>query len=284
MKAIMMANFKEALRKKLFLLGGLATLVYLGLFTLLMTMVEKDIRGMGSGASKMILNTVLPIISIAGFYFSSMLVALLTILLSVGSISLDMESGVLHGILTRPIRRVEFILGKYFGLSCLLMMYSTFLYFALLFIPWVVGFPMQSTLSLSAIMSGYLLFILEPLTLLALTLLGSVSIKTLGNGILMAGLYVLGLVGGMIEQIGGFLKNENLITIGILSSLISPFDVIYRRMTSVLFSQSGMGNPMFGPGMVNNAEPSVWMMLYVGFYLLVMLFWAVRKFEKKDIA
>jgi ABC-type transport system involved in multi-copper enzyme maturation permease subunit len=284
MKAIMMANFKEAFRKKLFLLGGLATLAYLGLFTLLMSMVAKDINRMGSDASGMILNTALPILSVAGFYFSSMLVALLTILLSVGAISLDVESGVLHAILTRPIRRVEFVMGKYFGLAVFLTMYSTFLYFALLFIPWAVGFPIQNTLTFSAVLCGYLLFILEPLTLLALSLFGSVSMKTLGNGMLMAALYILGLIGGMMEQFGGFLGNRDLVTIGILSSLVSPFDVIYRKMTSVLFSGTGMGNPMFGSGMAGNAEPSAWMMAYVGLYLLAMLFWAVRKFGKKDIA
>lgn len=284
MKAIMMANFKEALRKKLFLLGALVTLVYLGLFTLLMSMVEKDIHRMGNDASGMMVNTALPIVSIVGFYFSSMLVALLTILLSVGSISQDVESGVLHAILTRPIRRVEFVLGKYFGLAVFLTGYSTFLYFALLFIPWAVGFPIQSSLAFSDILNGYLLFILQPLTLLALSLLGSVSLKTLGNGVLMAALYILGLIGGMMEQFGGFLGNRDLVTIGILSSLVSPFDVIYRKMTSVLFSRTGMGNPMFGSGLAGNAEPSAWMMAYVGMYLLAMLFLAIRKFGKKDIA
>ena len=55
-------------------------------------------------------------------------------------------------------------------------------------------------------------------------------------------------------------------------------------MTSVLFSQSGMGNPMFDPSLLNNAEPSIWMMVCVGCYLMTLLFWAVRKFGKKDIA
>jgi hypothetical protein len=154
----------------------------------------------------------------------------------------------------------------------------------LLFIPWAVGFPIQSSLTFSAVLNGYLLFILEPLTLLALSLLGSVSLKTLGNGILMAALYILGLIGGMMEQFGGFLGNRDLVTIGILSSLVSPFDVIYRKMTTVLFSRTGMGNPMFGPGVAGNAEPSAWMMAYVGLYLLAMLFVAIRKFGKKDIA
>ena len=52
------------------------------------------------------------------------------------------------------------------------------------------------------ITGGLGLFLLVPLLLLALSLLGSSLLSTMANGITVFMLYIIGTVGGMVEQIG----------------------------------------------------------------------------------
>jgi ABC-type transport system involved in multi-copper enzyme maturation permease subunit len=50
--------------------------------------------------------------------------ALIAILLGIGLVSKDIENGAIANILSKPVRRSEFILGKYFGLCLTLFMSS----------------------------------------------------------------------------------------------------------------------------------------------------------------
>src|SRR5262245_66189661 len=49
---------------------------------------------------------------------------LIAILLGIGLVSKDIENGAIANILSKPVRRSEFILGKYFGL-CLTLFLSS---------------------------------------------------------------------------------------------------------------------------------------------------------------
>ncbi len=71
---------------------------------------------------------VVSFVSVPGFYFSSMLVAFLAIMSSIGAVSSEIESGVIHGVITKPVKRLEYVLGKYLGLAALLTAYSIFLW------------------------------------------------------------------------------------------------------------------------------------------------------------
>lgn len=283
MMAIAMASFMEALRKKIILLVGILTLVYLFLFGLIIYFTVKDISKMGTENSIGVYFMASQMISILGFYFSSMLVAFLTIMASVGSISSEIESGILHSIITRPIKRIEYVMGKYLGLAVLVITYSLLLFSSVLLICYLFKLPAINAINSTSLIKGFLYFILEPIAILSLSIFGSVVFKTLTNGIFVIAIYILGLIGGMMEQIGALIKNENLLNWGIFSSLISPFDVIYRLMTSTIFSNLGVTNPLFGPASLSNTTPSMWMLLYILIYILGLLVWSIRKFERKDI-
>lgn len=86
-----------------------------------------------------------------------------------------------------------------------------------------------------------------------------------------------------MEQIGSVISNTNLYKLGILSSLISPFDLIYRKMISTIFSEVMIVNPMMGGVGGTTTEPSTWMIVYIFIYMFGLLFLAVRKFEKRDL-
>ncbi|MDI3481881.1 MAG: type transport system permease protein, partial [Tepidanaerobacteraceae bacterium] len=70
--------------------------------------------------------------------------------------------------------------------------------------------------------------------------------------------------------------------VGIISSLIMPTDVIFRKMNSTLFTGAGinfLSGGFFGAG----SEPSIWMMVYIAGYIIAALSMSVRYFDKRDI-
>jgi hypothetical protein len=61
-----------------------------------------------------------------------------------------------------------------------------------------------------------------------------------------------------------------------------PTDVISRKMNSVLFSFGGT-NFLSGSPFGTASEPSIWMMIYIGIYMVAMLYMAISYFNRRDI-
>jgi hypothetical protein len=97
-------------------------------------------------------------------------------------------------------------------------------------------------------------------------------------------LYAVGVVGGMLEQIGHLAQSQVLVNIGIASSLVMPADAIYRKIVYALLSAPGVSfsSLMMGP-FGSASEPSVWMLVYTGLYVLFFLSMAMRIFARRDI-
>ncbi|MDD7796318.1 ABC transporter permease [Clostridium sp. 'White wine YQ'] len=284
MISIAAATFKEALRKKILILVAAFTFVYLTLFGLITHFAVEDLTRTGTLNTVNALDVASNIVSFLGFYFSSMLVAFLTIMVSVGSISSEVESGVIHSIITRPIKRSSYVLGKYIGMGILAVLYGIFLFVAIISISTIFKLPIVNTIEPLNIIKGLLFFTLEPIAILSLSIFGSASFKTLSNGIFIISIYILGLIGGVMEVIGSMLQNQSLVNLGIISSLISPFDIIYRQMLSAMFEGISIRNPFMAVGGMTSTTPSIWMIIYILAYIPGLVLMAIRKFSLKDIS
>lgn len=283
MLAVAVASFKETLRKRIFIIVGILTVIYFILFGLIVHYSVKDMAGWNFGDSMGIYIMVSQIVSVLGFYFSSMLVAFLTIMSSVGTVSSEIESGIIHSIITRPIKRMEYIIGKYIGLAILVAVYSIILYSGVFLICYIMKLPVINTIGIMQFLKGLFFFTLQPMAILSLSIWGSARFKTLTNGIIVIAVYILGLIGSMMEQIGTVIQNEHLVNWGIVSSLLSPFDVIYRKLISSVFPALGTTNLLLEFNKMSGTSPSKWMMIYIFIYMLGLFILTVRKFEKKDI-
>lgn len=283
MIAIAQATFKEAVRKKIIILIGILTLIYLIMLSVITYFGFQDLKKSGVGSDIILSNAAL-IVSFLGFYFSSMIIALFTIMASLGAISTEIENGTIHSIVSKPLKRSQYVMGKYLGLAVLATVYSVFLYLAIIIINYAIGVPPLDKPNILLLSKGLALFILEPLSILALCICGSVYFRTLNNGIIVIAIYILGIIGSMMEQIGSALKMDGLVQWGILISLVSPFDTVYKKMIDVIYSGSNMTINLSSPLFLSGTVPSNWMMLYVIVFLTVMLMFAVRKFNRKDIS
>ncbi|OEF96651.1 ABC transporter permease [Desulfuribacillus alkaliarsenatis] len=220
-----------------------------------------------------------------GFQFSSMLIALLTIILAAGAVASELDSGLIQGIITRPIHRYQYILGKLVGLIILACLYASVLFFSILLIGYWFDLSTITSLTFTQTMKGWLLYLLLPSALVCLTLFGSVYFKTVSNGILVIFIYILGNVGGMVEMIGQYVNSNSIIGTGIFISLVSPFQTIYSTMERVMVPGSELaGTAMAGASLSGSGEPaSVWMFVYIAIYMLAFVALAINKFSNKDI-
>lgn len=215
-----------------------------------------------------------------GLFMASFIVGLIAVFASVGSISSELDTGVLHAVLTRPIRRAELVLGKWLGIALMLTVYSLGLVGAITGLAtWLIDAPMGN------LPGALALFILQPLVLLSLAMLGSTRLPTLANGVLCTTAFGIGFVGGVIEQIGSVIRNETMMNLGIVSSLVMPFDAMHRKAVSLLVPTSLLAQGRFGigPGAGPSATPSAWMIVYSVGYVAFALWLGTRVFGKRDL-
>ncbi|HZD59766.1 MAG TPA: ABC transporter permease [Anaerolineae bacterium] len=276
MLTIASLTFKEALRKKILLAAVILTLLFLALYSVGIYYSSGN-DSIPPGTTEGIWSTFMLLL---GIYFSSSIVSLLAIFSAVGSVSSEVENGMLHAILARPIKRRDIILGKFTGYALMLSCYSALLFIAILAISHYIG-----EAEISGLSSAAALFILRPLILLAVTITGSTRLSTLANGIVAFMLYTVGVVGGMIEQVGAFMNSNVLGYIGITTSLLMPVDSIYRMITERIVGLTGdpMSMAFFGP-FGTMSPPSNAMLIYTFIYLIAFVVIAVLSFSRRDIA
>ncbi len=280
----MMTTLKEALRKKTFTIMGIVTALYLVFWSILLYYFENEAHSHQMEKSfKAVASYML---TQMGLQFSSMLMALITIMLGAGAIAGELETGLIHAMMTRPIRRYEYILGKLCGLSILACAYATALFGLLLCISAAFGLSTVVSLSPFQIFASWLLYLLVPVAVLCLTLFGSVTFKTVPNGLLMIFIYILGNVGGMVEMVGKYINSDSVTAAGIFVSLISPFHTIFITMERVLLPTSGLvqelmrsGGGLSGSGAL--ASPAMY--VYIGIYMVGFVVLTIWKFSKRDI-
>lgn len=283
MKTIAEAALKEAVRKKTFIVMGIVTVLYLVFWTVILYYFQTSAF---AGKNVQFKGMATIMVTQMGLQFSSMLLCLLTIMLGAGAVASELESGMVHAILSRPLSRAEYIFGKFLGLALLTILYATVFYVLLLFIGFCFSLSTVTALVPSQLIGGWLMYLLVPLTVLCLTLYGSVTLKVVPNGLLMIFIYILGNIGGMVEMIGNYINNKPVISAGIFISLVSPFHTLYTSAERVLMPTLGLaGEMMRGMGGLTGAgkPASTPMYVYIAVYAVGFLVLSVYKFRKVDI-
>ena len=222
-----------------------------------------------------------------GIYAMVFIVSFLSIFSSVGAISSEIDNGTYDAILAKPIKRYEIVLGKYIGILLVLIPYVTFFYLSIMGFNIFFGKGMIVNLAFNSILKSLLTLYLLPILLTAVGIFFSCSMSTMASGITLLIMYFFGMIGGFLEQISGAITVETtkqaLSNIGIITSLIIPSDIIYKKASSLLFTTSSGLNLSIGSLMGAKTQPSSAMMIYIVIYIVVMLILAVRKFQKRDL-
>lgn len=278
--------FKEILYKRIFLITILMTVAFLLFYAVGIHFAAKEtaenLAGIDAAIQKNFFATQLLGV---GLYFSSFITALLAILSSVGSVANEIDSHQIDTWLARPLPRRSVIIGKFIGLSGLLIGYAVFLFSGVVLINQFVGGGMLAVdLSFLQFTKALGLFVIQPVILVAVALLLSSVTTTINGGIVLIILYGIGFIGGFIEQLGALMEKASLINFGIISSLIFPIDSLFRRMTIGLFDTADDPLSFASQGMFGSvSSPSDAMLIYTFLYGALGLWLAIRKFSARDL-
>ena len=128
---------------------------------------------------------------------------------------------------------------------------------------------------------GIALIWMNGLLVLSISFLGGTTLSTLANGVMAFGLFGVAFVGGWVEYIGWFTRNQVVVNIGIISSLIFPSEALWKRAAHIMESPlvAALG---FSP-FTSASPPSPIMVWYALIYTALVLALAVRRFNKRDL-
>jgi len=268
-------TIREAQRRRLLWVALFMGIAFLLVFGIAFHFIRLDIERFPTEDDQLQFVSVL--LLTAGLYAVNLLVNVVAVLISVTTLSGEVESHTIDAIVTKPIPRWQVVLGKWLGFAGLVLGYLAFLVSGLMLIVYLrSGFYMEN------IGRGVALMALAALLVLTVSIAGGTRLSTIANGVLTFMLFGLAFMGGLVEQVGALIRNPAAVNVGIVSSLIMPADSLWKKAVAY-FQPNGTSNPFeLGP-FAAITEPSGLMVVYAVLYLVVLLAFALWSFSRRDL-
>jgi ABC-type transport system involved in multi-copper enzyme maturation permease subunit len=213
-------TMKEAARKKLFwVLLGLTVLVIVlsafGLARLVAVGFVDDSEGDARAAISLVLILIM--------FAYSFVLALSAVFITIPSVAGEVESGTALAILSRPVSRTHFLVGKWLGLAVLAAVY--------------VAIASSAEFVVVRIITGYLpphpvmfvgFMVAETVVILTLALLISTRLSPIAGGVIVLGAFMLAWLGGVAVGLGREFGVDALVTGGTVTRLLLPTDIMCK--------------------------------------------------------
>jgi ABC-type transport system involved in multi-copper enzyme maturation permease subunit len=214
-------TLREAARRRVLLAVAVLTLLLLALswwgFSRLAA--ESGEGTLTSGEARLTGSVMLNLVMF-GF---SLIAALGTAFLAGPTLAGETESGIALAVLARPIRRADFLLGKWLGLAAF---GSGFVVVAGLAQCLVVRqtvdyWPPDPAVALALLAA-------QAILLLTLAVLLSTAISPMASGVVTVGLFGATWIAGVVGGIGASLGNASVERVGTISRMLLPTDGLWR--------------------------------------------------------
>ncbi|NOT34732.1 MAG: ABC transporter permease [Candidatus Eisenbacteria bacterium] len=263
----------EALRRRVLLAVLIGGVAFLTLFGVGFHFIEADVSQKQTLVERrMILNMFL----LAGLYAVNFLTAMTAVLLPVDTLSGEIASGVMQTLASKPVRRSAIVLGKWSAYVLVTCVYLLVMAGGVLLIGRVMGGVTPPNVS-----RGLPLMMLEVLVLVTLAIAGGTRLGTLTNGVMVFSLYGLAFIGGWVEQIGSFARNDAARYAGTAASLIMPTEAMWQLASH--YMQPAIMRELqmtpFSPASVATPAMVVWAVGYV----VVTLAIGLRAFSRRPL-
>ena len=218
----------------------------------------------------------LTFLHLAGLYAANFLAVLFAVLLPVDTLSGEVDSGIMQTLASKPIRRSEILLGKWLGHGAIVIGYLMLLSGGVVLAIRVAGGFVPVDIS-----RGLPFMMLEVLLLMTIAIAGGTRFSTVTNGIAALGFYGIAFIGGWLEQVGAMLNLSSLRTVGVVASLISPPDTLWRM--AAFYLQPALVRDL-APWIFTSASlPSPLMVWWAAGFMLLALVWAARSFDRRAL-
>lgn len=278
-RVIMRYTVQESLRRRVFLVVLVLTVLFLALYGYGAWLAFDAIAGSAAGAD-LVESRVLAGSTIFGLAMFSILFlgVVLAVFLTLGSVRGDAERGLLQPLVVRPLGRTQLLLGRFAAAAAVCAGYVLAVYFLALLITGVVGgwWP-------DRVLGPGLALVAAVCVIAALTLLGSVYLSATANGIALFMVFGAGLAAGLLGQIGEALGSGSLERIAEVASWILPFEALYQSgLAGLTADATGFTGVAVQLGPFGGAEQASallwpWTLAYVGIVGLVARWGFMRR-------
>jgi Cu-processing system permease protein len=274
-------SMREAVSRRLVLIGVLLSMAFLALYAFGFAALYDSVTAEAGSDNRTEVAVAATIITVLGLFIVRFLAALLAIFLSSSAIATEIDSGLLHAVLARPLSRTSWLAQRWLA-------------FALV----TVGYVLLMTTALLAIantVSGYValdvgramaVLALELAVLLSVGLLASTTWSAVTSGVVTFCLFGVAWLAGIIELIGEQVGNRTMQLAGMVTSLVMPSDALWRGASfylqspavAILGRQTGGGNPFAG-----TAPPTTALVVWSLGYAVVLLALAAWRLRRRDL-
>jgi ABC-type transport system involved in multi-copper enzyme maturation permease subunit len=278
--AIYRATLGEAFGRKIVLWGWIASALLVGLFGLGLAFLYDRVRQDDSLTTLAQRVLVGGILTILGLYVGSFLSAFLAMMLAAGSVSTEIDSGVLQAVVVRPQPRWRWYLERWFGLVTMAVVYVVVMTLAILLVAKLVsGYEPGSLFGVLAILA------LQVTLLVTVGMLLSCRLSSVATGVVLFLYFGIAWLGGFIGWIGGLAEKPELTTIGTVVSLVAPSDALWKAASSYAIP---LGMPMGSTGQtdlpfLSTLAPSPWFLGWAGLLTFGLLALGIRAFARRDL-
>jgi len=249
-------TFGEAVRRKILNIFLIVALAMIGLyFAFTSFSAREDLT--------ITLSTGLGVISLAGVFIS--------VILGINLVPSEIEKRTIYTILSKPVRRHEFLLGKYFG-----GLLTVFVNIALMGMVFIVLVWVKTKSTDNAVWEGVVLIFFQMMLLSSVAILFSVFVSPFVNFFLTFSVYLLGSMSSVTESLATQNSHKNPITTAF-------FAVIHFIIPN--FGNFNIQNPIIHPDIQvqNMGAYMAQTIIYGILYSAIMLLTAIVIFEKREV-
>lgn len=273
-------GLREALRRKVFVVVCLLTVAFVALYWVgnryTFHHVDEIIPPAGIDAR-----------TFAGAFLFGMamfgtlfLGVVLAVFLTLGVVRGDAEHGLLQPLVVRPVGRSVVLIARFLGAAAVCVPYVLGVYFATMVLTGVEGswWPDRVVTPGLELAGGVLL-------VAALSLLGSVFLSGIANGIAVFMVFGAGLVAGLLDNIGHVLNSSGLVHAAKIAAWTVPFEALYQdALRAITENTSGLTGFLLRLGPFGGAEQGgITLRLWALAYLLIVGALALVGFARRDL-
>jgi ABC-type transport system involved in multi-copper enzyme maturation permease subunit len=204
----------------------------------------------------------------------------LAVFLTLGVVRGDAERGLLQPLVVRPVGRATVLVARFLGAAAVCVPYVLALYFTTLLLTHA-----ESAWWPDRIVTPGLELAGGVLVVAALSLLGSVFLTSIANGIAVFMLFGAGLVAGLLGNIGHVLNSHGLVHAAKIAAWAVPFEALYQdALRAITANTSGLTGFLLRLGPFGGAEQGgVALRLWAIAYLALIGVVAIAGFARRDL-
>ena len=281
-RAIVLYGWRESLRRRVCAVILVLTVLFIALYALATHFAFRDINNFaGNGIAQLdptafTGGTMFGLAMFASLFLGSVLAVFLTL----GVVRGDAETGLLQPLVVRPVGRGTTLLARFAGAAAVAAAFELVLYFVNVLITEAIGGWTPDHLLGPALALAFGVVIVA-----ALSLLGSVFLAGTAQGIALFMIFGMGLMAGLLGQIGHALNSDTLKTIAHDASWVLPFEALYQGGLHALVSDTfGFTGAIIKLGPFGGSQPAgTGLVAFSAAYTAVVLAAAVYFFSKRDL-